>query len=185
MKKLLLALTFVFCAASVSAQGWGIGARVNAGVQLQGEYTFSSENYFDARLGIAFPQGLNIDLTILYQWNIGQWDWTPNAGTWFFDAGVGPQAALFLKEDGGVYAGIAGDAKFGIKFNKVPIRLSIDYTPVLGIAGSYANAAGKKELKEANAELEAMGEPGRYKVKDAHFYGAGLGNFGISATYCF
>ena len=105
---------------------------------------------------IAFPQVLNIDLTILYQWNIGQWDWTPNAGTWFFDAGVGPQAALFLKEDGGVYAGIAGDAKFGIKFNKVPIKLALDYTP--GVGCLFANEGG--------------------------FHGSWY-NFGLSCVYCF
>jgi hypothetical protein len=106
MKKFLLALAFVFCAASVSAQGWGLGARINAGVQLQGEYTFSTENYLDARLGINFPDGLDLDLTLIYQWHIGQWDWTPKAGTWFFDAGLGAQAALLMHDDGGLYAGI-------------------------------------------------------------------------------
>ena len=172
MKKFLLALAFVFCAASVSAQGWGLGARVNAGVQLQGEYTFSSENYLDgrlginfpgglenyldARLGVAFPEGLCLDLTVLYQWNIGKWDWTPKAGTWFFDAGVGAQAALLLHDNGGLYAGVVGDAKFGIKFNKVPIKLAIDYTPGLGLM--CTNGGG---------------------FKGSWF------NFGLSCVYCF
>ena len=168
MKKLLLALAFVFCAASVSAQGWGLGARVNAGVQLQAEYTFSSENYLDGRVGINFPGGLDLDLTLLYQWNIGQWDWTPKAGTWFFDAGIGAQAALLLHDNGGVYAGAVGDAKFGIKFNKVPIRLSVDYTPVIGIAGWY----GYHDLGDSD-------------VRRAHFYTPGFYNFALSATYCF
>ena len=39
MKKLFLALALAFCAATVSAQGWGLGARVGAALQLQGEYT--------------------------------------------------------------------------------------------------------------------------------------------------
>ena len=156
MKKILLALVFVFCAASVSAQGWGLGARVNAGVQLQAEYTFSSENYLDARLGVAFPEGLNLDLTVLYQWNIGQWDWTPKAGTWFFDAGIGAQAALLLHDNGGVYAGAVGDAKFGIKFNKVPIKLAIDYTPGLGCLFADGGGLGFRPW-----------------------------NFGLSCVYCF
>jgi hypothetical protein len=156
MKKFLLALAFVFCAATVSAQGWGVGARVGAIVALQGEYTFSSENYLDGRLGINFPGGLDIDLTVLYQWNIGQWDWTPKAGTWFFDAGVGAQAALLLHDNGGIYAGVAGDAKFGIKFNKVPIKLAIDYTPGLGLLC-----------------VDGGGLTGRWY------------NFGLSCVYCF
>ena len=156
MKKLLLALAFVFCAASVSAQGWGLGARVGASVQLQAEYQFASENYLDARLGVAFPQGLDVGLTVIHQWNIGNWDWTPRAGTWFFDAGVGAEAALLLHDNGGVYAGVAGDAKFGIKFNKVPIKLAIDYTPGLGCL--FADGGG--------------------------FSGRWF-NFGLSCVYCF
>lgn len=156
MKKFLLALAFVCCAASVSAQSWGLGARINAGVQLQGEYTFSTENYLDARLGINFPDGLDLDLTLIYQWHIGQWDWTPKAGTWFFDAGLGAQAALLMHDDGGLYAGAVGDAKFGIKFNKVPIKLAIDYTP--GIGCLFADGGG---------------------------LGFRPWNFGLSCVYCF
>ena len=156
MKKLFLALAFVFCAASVSAQGWGIGARANAGLQLQGEYQFATENYLEGRLGLNFIQGLNVDLTLLYQWNVAQMDWTPNAGTWFVDLGLGAQGALYLKENGGVYAGAVGDAKFGIKFNRVPIKLAIDYTPGLGLL---------------------MAEDGGLR--------GSLWNFGLSCVYCF
>lgn len=133
MKKFLLIIAAAFCVASASAQGWGLGARVNAGVQLQGEYQFASENYLEGRLGINFVNGLNLDLTVIHQWNVCNWDWTPNAGKWFLDLGAGAQGALFLQEKGGVYAGVVGDAKFGIKFNKVPIKLAIDYTPGLGL----------------------------------------------------
>ena len=156
MKKLFLALAFVFCATSVSAQGWGIGARANAGLQLQGEYQFATENYLEGRLGLNFIQGLNVDLTLLYQWNVAQMDWTPYAGTWFVDLGLGAQGALYLKENGGVYAGAVGDAKFGIKFNKVPIKLAIDYTPGLGLL---------------------MAEDGGLR--------GSLWNFGLSCVYCF
>lgn len=133
MKKFLLIIAAAFCVASASAQGWGLGARVNAGVQLQGEYQFASENYLEGRLGINFVNGLNLDLTVIHQWNVCNWDWTPNAGKWFLDLGAGAQGALFLQDNGGVYAGVVGDAKFGIKFNKVPIKLAIDYTPGLGL----------------------------------------------------
>ena len=159
MKKILFALAFVLCAASVSAQGWGLGARIGSGFQAQAEYTFSSNNYLEGRLGMGWNNpgaNLNADLTLLYQWNIAQMDWTPDAGTWFFDAGVGPQAALFLQDNGGVYAGLAGDAKFGIKFNKVPIKLAIDYTP--GVGCLFVDGGG--------------------------FRGSWY-NFGLSCVYCF
>ena len=99
---------------------------------------------------------MDLDLTLIYQWHIGQWDWTPKAGTWFFDAGLGAQAALLMHDDGGLYAGAVGDAKFGIKFNKVPIKLSIDYTP--GIGCLFADGGG---------------------------LGFRPWNFGLSCVYCF
>ena len=156
MKKLFLALALAFCAATVSAQGWGLGARVGAALQLQGEYTFSQENYIDARLGLNLEGGMNIDLTLIHQWNVAKMDWTPSAGTWFVDLGVGAEGALFLKENGGIYAGVVGDAKFGIKFNKVPVKLAIDYTPGLGFLAA-----------------EDGGLTGRFI------------NFGLSCVYCF
>ena len=55
-----------------------------------------------------------------------------------------------------VSAGIAGDAKFGIKFNKVPIKLALDYTP--GVGCLFANEGG--------------------------FHGSWY-NFGLSCVYCF
>ena len=85
MKKLFLALALAFCAATVSAQGWGLGARVGAALQLQGEYTFSQENYIDARLGLNLEGGMNVDLTLIHQWNVAKMDWTPSAGTWFVE----------------------------------------------------------------------------------------------------
>ena len=84
MKKILFALAFVLCAASVSAQGWGLGARIGSGFQAQAEYTFSSNNYLEGRLGMGWNNpgaNLNADLTLLYQWNIAQMDWTP----WFYN----------------------------------------------------------------------------------------------------
>ena len=83
-------------------------------------------------VGLGLLGGSGFTAAALYQWNVAQMDWTPKAGTWFFDAGVGAQAALLLHDEGGVYAGAVGDAKFGIKFNKVPIKLAIDYTPGIG-----------------------------------------------------
>ena len=173
MKKILFALAFVLCAASVSAQGWGLGARIGSGFQAQAEYTFSSNNYLEGRVGLGglFDNHLGLDVTAIYQWNIGQWDWTPKAGTWFFDAGVGASGGFWNAADkinneiDGAsvhynygYLGVTGCAKFGIKFNGAPVKLAIDYSPTIGPWFGH---------------------------KDSGFRTSGFYNFCLSCVYCF
>lgn len=103
------------------------------------------------------------DFTLLYQWNICNMDWTPSAGTWFFDAGAGVGVG---GRENFVYVGATGCAKLGIKFNGAPVKLAIDWTPVFGPAIGYANT----EVGSAS---------------HAEFHEYGLTNFGISCVYCF
>lgn len=184
MKKLFFALAFVLCAFSVSAKDWAIGARVTGGIQVQGEYTLSSENYLEGRLGLGLIGGTGFDLTGLYQWNICNMDWTPKAGKWFFDAGVGASVGMGGKT---LFAGVTGDAKLGIKFNKVPIKLAIDYSPCLGLwfGGAGAGAGlggdvGMGYINEFTTRAAANGTTG-----GVHFRNQGFFNFGISCVYCF
>lgn len=165
MKKIFLVLVAVLCVASVSAQktNWAAGLRATYGVQAVGEYFYSSDKYAEARLGLF--GGACADFTALHQWNCCNWDWTPSVGKWYLDAGVGLNlggAAHY------VWGGVAGDVKFGIKFNKVPIRLSIDYTPVIGIAGWY----GYHDLGDS-------------EVRRVHLHTPGFYNFALSATWHF
>ena len=165
MKKIFLVLAAALCVATVSAQQkWSIGARVGSGFQADAEWFYSGDKYVEGRFGMGWLSGaLTADFTALHNWNCCNWDWTPSVGKWYLDAGVGVNlggAAHY------VYGGVAGDVKFGIKFNKVPIRLSVDYTPVLGIAGWYG-----KDLGDS--------------VKRAYLYTPGFYNFALSATYCF
>ena len=167
MKKILLVMMAVLCVASVSAQGkfkdavntvtsqkWSVGLRATYGVQVAAECFYSDKAYLEGRLGIF--NGATADFTVLHNWNCCNWDWTPSVGKWYLDAGVGGNI-------GGnahcCYGGIVGQAKFGIKFNKVPIRLAIDYSPAINIVGVYG---GKAAL-----------------------YTAGFYNGGLSATWCF
>ena len=165
MKKIFLVLVAVLCVASVSAQktNWAAGLRATYGVQAVGEYFYSSDKYVEARLGLF--GGACADFTALHQWNCCNWDWTPSVGKWYLDAGVGLNlggAAHY------VWGGVAGDVKFGIKFNKVPIRLSVDYTPVIGIAGWY----GYHDLGDS-------------VVRKVHLHTPGFYNFALSATWHF
>lgn len=63
-----------------------------------------------------------------------------------------------------LYVGAVAHAKFGIKFNKVPIRLAVDWTPVV---------LGTEYIK--------------YKKQSAsgHYYANGWANFAVSAVWCF
>ena len=166
MKKLFLALALAFCAATVSAQGWGLGARVGAALQLQGEYTFSQENYIDARLGLNLEGGMNVDLTLIHQWNVAKMDWTPSAGTWFVDLGVGANVGMASKY---LYAGGIGCAKLGIKFKGAPVKLALDYSPSVGPWIGGKSDADATEGSNTHAGIRTEG-----------FF-----NFGLSCVYCF
>ena len=176
MKKIFLVLVAVLCVASVSAQKtkWAAGLRATYGVQAVGEYFYSSDKYAEARLGIF--GGACADFTALHNWNCCNWDWTPSVGKWYLDAGVGLNLGGAKQV---VFGGVAGQVKFGIKFNKVPIRLSVDYTPVVGVAGTYPNA----EQRMVNKELKEAGYAPAYG--GAHLYTPGFYNFALSATWHF
>lgn len=172
MKKIILTLAVMLCAASASAQNWvnsvstasnwAAGLRIGSGLEVQAQYTFSSENYIEGRFGM---QWLNpgavvcADLTMLFNWNLLTMNWTPKAGTWFFDAGCGFSVG---GREHYAYVGPAGNARFGIELNKVPLRIGIDWTPMFGPEIAY------------------------YKGwSTSQFYSYGLANFGISCVYRF
>ena len=168
MKKIFLVLAAALCVATVSAQtlqkavdtakssDWSVGLRATYGVQVVSECFYAGDKYVEGRLGLGLGYGAGADFTFLHNWNCCNWDWTPKAGSWFLDAGVGANVG---GNGGHCYVGVAGDVKFGIKFNKVPIRLAVDYTPVIGWSFNY----------NANDTFHTPG-----------FY-----NFALSATYCF
>ena len=165
MKKIFLVLAAALCVATVSAQQkWSIGARVGSGFQADAEWFYSGDKYVEGRFGMGWLSGaLTADFTALHNWNCCNWDWTPSVGKWYLDAGAGVNVGgRPLYGVSYVYLGVAGQVKFGIKFNKVPIRLALDYTPVLGVElASYQGYSA------------------------AGFYGRGLANRALSATYCF
>lgn len=173
MKKIIFTLIALFCVVSVSAQTkiagvdisrekWAVGGRIGAGLQAQAEYKMQTGNYLDFRFGMSWCNGAAIvtaDFTALYQWHITEWDWTPSAGDWFFDAGVGVGAGGRANR---AYYGVVGGAKMGIKLNKLPLKISVDWTPMIGLATEYGGASS---------------------ITDFHSYG--LANFGVSCVYCF
>lgn len=96
MKKLLLVLTVCMCAWSASAQNWAVGGRIGSGFMADVQYVFSNDNYIEGRFGAYWANAggtVTADFTALYNWNICRMNWTPSAGTWFFDAGAGINVA--------------------------------------------------------------------------------------------
>lgn len=130
-----------------------LGLRVGSGTYAVGEYFYAGDAYFEGRIGWEWKHGFNF--TALHVWNIKDWNWTPNLGTWFFDAGAG---AFVGAGYGELNFGVAGTAKFGIFFKNVPIRLALDLTPKVGLCMHNGGI---------------------------HFWDTGIFNSGFSVTYCF
>lgn len=176
MKKIFLVMAAMLCVATVSAQSkfessvknaaktvasqkWSVGARLGSGFQAQAECFYSDKAYVEGRLGMQWVAGIGADFTVLHNWNVCTMDWTPSAGKWFFDAGVG------LNVGGAAHVatlGVAGQAKLGIKFDAAPVRLALDFTPAFGPAIVYYGGQSA-----------------------AGFNTWGICNLGVSATYCF
>lgn len=133
MKKILLLVVAAVFATTAFAQDYknSIGLRLGYGAELQYEHHFSSENYLEANLGLhGFGRSLFVNAS--YNWNLCDWNWTPNAGRWFLSAGVGGAIGMWDRpeHDLGFQAGVLGDVAFGIRFN-APVTLSIDYRPTI------------------------------------------------------
>ncbi len=176
MKKLFLVMAAMFCIATASAQDkWSVGLRLGSGAQVEGEYFYSDKAYLEGLLGLSFFDNF-VDFSLLHNWNCYEWNWTPSAGHWFLDAGVGGR----IGGNGDFCVlGVAGQVKFGIEFKKVPIRLAIDVTPSFGPVINY----GKSYTIPADSRAE-----GDMTVKvpsTCKFYSSGILNFGLSATWRF
>ena len=162
MKKLLFVLALALCAGTASAQSWAVGGRVGSGFQADAQYIFANDNYVEARFGTYWANAggtLTVDFTALYNWNIVNMDWTPSAGTWFFDAGAGLNMG---GKSHYTYLGVAGCAKLGIEFDGAPVRLSFDWSPSFGPGIASWKGHSSSSFNER-----------------------GLANFGITCVYRF
>lgn len=138
---------------------WGIGLRVGgiSVVNVVGNYKVTNRSYAEIRLGLSYQGDCCADFTALYNWRVVNTKCTPNVVGWFFDAGLGINAG---GHGDGAYVGAALMVRLGVNFYKVPISLSLDYTPSLGTMLDYNNG-------------------------DEFFNTLGLINFGITCTYNF
>ena len=154
MKKFLLAIVAVMFATGAFAQDWSVGGRIGSGFQAVGQYGYSADKYLEARFGASWiDSGVTADFTIMHNWNVCTMDWTPSAGEWFFDVGVGVNVG---GREHYAYVGVAGMARLGITFNGAPVSLSLDYTPVIGPGIGYGHGhsgAGFRDMGFANVGI--------------------------------
>ena len=128
MRKLILAAIFCLFAATSFAQSNALGLRAGSGAELQYEHLFGSGNALKVNAGLFDFDG-NFFGTVIYNWELCNWgNWTPNAGNWFLQAGVGGALGLW-KDD--LNLGVAGNVAFGIHFSGAPITLAVDYRPTV------------------------------------------------------
>lgn len=171
---------------TVKSQKWAIGFRAGTSVDFQTECFYSDKAYIQGIVGFNYMGAytdnaylrnhkLGVHFTFLHNWNCATWDWTPDAGTWFLDAGFGAGIGGNLHY---VSFGVAGQVKFGFQFEEVPIRLALDITPVVGPWVDYNRYTVKDEVTGDNVKVNGPNE--------WHFHEFGLANAAIiSATYCF
>mgnify|MGYP007111668040 CR=1 FL=1 len=160
MKKFLLLAVAVVFATSAFAQDWSVGGRLGSGFQAVGQYGYNQNSYIEGRFGAGWLDGgVTADFTALHNWKICTMDWTPSAGDWFFDAGVGLNVGGAANY---AYLGVAGMARLGFTFNNAPVSLSVDYTPVIGPAIAYGGGHSYSGFRDI-----------------------GFANFGFTCTYNF
>ena len=132
MKKLILAAIFCLFAATSFAQDNALGLRIGSGAELQYEHVFGSRNLLKANVGLFDFDGSFFG-TCIYDWEVYNWaNWTPNAGNWFLQAGVGGALGIYNNGENAKFdLGVAGNVAFGIHFSGVPITLAVDYRPTI------------------------------------------------------
>lgn len=139
---------------------WGVGVRIGCTslFNIVGNYKVTKQSSVELRCGLSIQGEAtpSVDVTALYNWRLVN----PGVrGCCFFDVGVGISAGG-LGETSQVGAALM--ARFGVRFKSVPMTLSIDYTPSLGIV--------------------------KYRYREDHecfVNELGLINFGITCTYNF
>lgn len=130
MKKIILIAAMVLgFAVAASAQPRALGIRFGYGAELSYQHNLGGANFVEADLGLESFKNLNFAAT--YNWMLVQPDWT-SAGEWGVYAGAGVAVGLAQT----LSAGVAG--QIGLEYTfEVPVQLSIDIRPQLGLVNSH------------------------------------------------
>lgn len=151
MKKLvLLVMTLVAVVSAAYAQPRAIGGRVGYGVEVSYQHTVNEKNMVSVDLGL--PAFFGLEAAATYDWvNPGDveipWE---HKGSWNWYAGVGAAAGFYGFDYIVGFGGVAG--RIGVEYNFwFPLQLSIDYRPIIGVAGRDGGAMFNKDALYAGA----------------------------------
>lgn len=132
MKKLIFAVVLSLFTATTFAQDNALGLRLGSGAEFQYEHMYTSGDVLKVNAGLFDFDGSFFG-TCVYNWECFRWtSWTPKAGNWFLQAGVGGALGVYDNGEKSKFnIGLTGDVAFGIHFKGAPISLAVDYRPTL------------------------------------------------------
>lgn len=155
MKKslILAAILAVVSVATAVAQPRAIGANIGYGIDLSYQHSLGEANMID--LSVNIPCFNGIGATATYDWinpfgtsipwsYAGQWDWYLGAG---IGAGIDGFKDMAEASKWGVtyfgwYIGAVGHVGVSYQFDNIPLQLSADWRPNIGVHGETAGAEG-------------------------------------------
>jgi len=148
MKKILFIIVLLAGISTITAQSFStnaIGLRIgdNDGFSTEVNYqrALSQENRLE--LGLAWRSGDNFDAikgTGIYQWvwNIdGGFNWYAGAGASLGSFDVDNNFPGFDNDDSEFFINAAGDIGIEYNFDEIPLQLSLDFRPEIGILNDF------------------------------------------------
>jgi len=136
MKRIFLSLVLSLGVLSlVNAQENAIGLKFGDGVDISYQHMLSDANRLELNLGLnSFEQHSPFIVSGAYQW---VWDLSSQLAPGFkWYAGAG--AALGLNNSD-FYLWAVGNVGIEYNFNKIPLQLSLDWTPAIEITPSHGD----------------------------------------------
>ena len=160
MKRIIIAAALMFgFAVAAAAQPKAVGLRFGYGVEASYQHNINGLNFIEADLGLGGFSYLSVAGT--YNFMIAQPEWT-STGDWGFYAGPG----IALGVGSGLFnIGIAGQAGLEYKFDGIPLHLSIDIRPQIGLVTASAKVPtlnDNLEIKEETIRASEFGIWGWY-----------------------
>lgn len=173
MKKILLfILLFVSAGSAVFAQKDAIGLRGGYGVEISYQKYVSNSNRWEFDLGLPPSFNLGFNAAATYQW-VKPLPTLPQGFNWYW--GVGGQVGYYGDSDsvmGEKYSysyfsfGVAGQIGIEYNFPSIPLNLSIDWRPGIGLTTTSTKTPFEKS-------------------SSVGFNNGGLWGFAGAIRYCF
>ena len=135
----LMAFTYNTQAQEISSNAIGLrfGDNDGFGVEVSYQHRLSGDTRLEADLG--FRNNNNFDIWKLT--GIHQWVWNIDGGfNWYagVGAGIGNVNVKNFNDDDGLFVNAAGNV--GVEYNfDIPLLISIDFRPEIGIVNDYGN----------------------------------------------